>query len=296
MAWQWQDDQWWRHSSWSWSEAGHDWQLSASWHSWWRDPESDRLDDERPRQESPGRPRYLGAFFGGPREGWVVDNHPRPGQIRGVSGSPLEKFPPSQVFQLDIPMNLKEAGRWWSECKEAVSAAGDHLHISYRAKRWSPKGPGWWTLTVTGPGGQEVLESCLRNLFRWCPELDIDAVELPQCGSEFPTKDVLDAFGRVKESMLQPLEGLTLVDSSQLQVTVVGADTSVLRLSGPGVAQTLKLHYWKKKRKKSRRRLSRRRRLCRHRARHRSWWHRSRRHRRPRRQCRPDPKSRKSSG
>ena len=46
MAWHWYDDQWWRYSSWNWSEAGHDWQLSASWHSWWRDPEQELQDAE----------------------------------------------------------------------------------------------------------------------------------------------------------------------------------------------------------------------------------------------------------
>ena len=58
-------------------------------------------------------------------------------------------------------------------------ALEDSLKISMRAKRHRKEGKGWYTITVQGPGGHEVLEIALKQLLRWRPDFDIDAVAPP---------------------------------------------------------------------------------------------------------------------
>ena len=94
-----------------------------------------------------------GAYFGGEREGYQVANFPRRGQERGRSGNEQELHPSHRVITVHVPLNVKEAGSWWTEVKKEA-AKQDSMKVSYRAKRWSAEGPGWYSLTAAGPGGE----------------------------------------------------------------------------------------------------------------------------------------------
>ena len=84
----------------------------------------------------------------------------------------------SSVFRVDVPLNLKECGYLWKYMKE-YCALEDSLKISMRATRHHKEGKGWYTITVQGPGGYEALEIALKQLLRWRPDFDIDAVAPP---------------------------------------------------------------------------------------------------------------------
>ena len=75
----------------------------------------------------------------------------------------------------------------------------DSLKISMRATRRRKDGKGWYTITVQGLGGHDVLEIALKQLLRWRPDFDIDAVDLPTFNDEFPHQTVFDVFGNVKD-------------------------------------------------------------------------------------------------
>ena len=99
-------------------------------------------------------------------------------------------------------------------------ALEDSLKISMRAKRHRKEGKGWYTITVQGPGGYDVLEIALKQLLRWRPDFDIDAVDLPTFSDEFSQQKVFDVFGNVKEYILR--SGAVLVDAQKLSVRVTG--------------------------------------------------------------------------
>jgi len=86
-----------------------------------------------------------------------------------------------------------------------------------RATMHHKEGKGWYTITVQGPGGYEVLEIALKQLLRWRPDSDIDAVDF---SDEFPHQTVFDVFGNVAEYILRP--GAVLVDAQKLSVRVTG--------------------------------------------------------------------------
>ena len=165
MSWWWWGSAW-HPSSW-WQSHDTQWQSST----WWRDPEFDAARESARAVEQFGEAQQPGAASG-TREGHQVANYPRAGQTRGVSGTAQEKFAPEEIFRVDVPVNLKECGFWFSEMKNLESTSG--CHITYRAKRYSKKGPGWYTLTCTGPGEHDCIEECLKALFKWRPDLDID--------------------------------------------------------------------------------------------------------------------------
>ena len=89
-----------------------------------------------------------------------------------------------------------------------------------RATRRRKEGKGWYTITVQGPGGYEVLEFALEELLRWRPDFDIDAMNLPTFSDEFSQQKVFDVFGNVKEYILR--SGAVLVDAQQMSVRVTG--------------------------------------------------------------------------
>ena len=164
----WNDD-WWRDP----------WQESRNWNDdWWRDPGSSSssvsvVDDfklERAqalRQHGP--PRFPGAWDGGSRPSSGVTNYRKWYQKKGQSFSKEEITKPHSVFRVDVPLNLKECGYWWKYMKE-YCALEDSLKISMRVARRRKEGKGWYTITVQGPGGYEVLEFALKELLRWRPD------------------------------------------------------------------------------------------------------------------------------
>jgi len=223
-------------SSSSWQGSGFDWNNNSSfWHdqnTWWRDPKEmenaveiagDVADDNYTfaRVEAVvehGVPNDPGSFFGGQREGWRTKNHPRQGQQRGTSGAKTGKFPSHQVYKVHLPVSIKEAGYWWTDVK-ALANNHDDIKVSFRALRFSPDGPGWNEFNVIGPGGKDFMEDALKALLIWRPDFDIDAVAFPVLGDEFPTQEVRDVVGNVKERALLR-EGETLVDAAHLLVSV----------------------------------------------------------------------------
>jgi len=211
MSWWWWGSAW-HPSSW-WQSHDTQWQSST----WWRDPEFDAARESARAVEQFGEAQQPGAASG-TREGHQVANYPRAGQTRGVSGTAQEKFAPEETFRVDVPVNLKECGFWFSEMKDLESTSG--CHITYWAKSYSKKGPGWYTLTCAGPGGHDCIEECLKALFKWRPDLDIDCVKLPDVDTPFPTTAVMDALNNVREYLIRPPQGVTLVSADSLDVNV----------------------------------------------------------------------------
>jgi hypothetical protein len=103
------------------------------------------------------------------------------GQERGVSHAPHELFPLNQVHKFNVPCNMGAAGTWWSETK--AKAQDCNIKVSFRAMRFNPEGPGWYTLTALGLGGAVFLEEAVRDLATRV-ELDWDAIGLPTEGGE----------------------------------------------------------------------------------------------------------------
>ena len=204
---------WWRSDS-PWQ--GDEWQGST----WWRDPEFDLAWAQARATEQFGTAQQPGASSG-QRAGYQVMNYTKAGQTRGASGTAQEQFAKEQTYRVDVPVNLKECGFWWTDLKEL--ALHTDIHVSYRAKRYSKEGPGWYTLTCTGPGGHEFIEEGLKLLFRWRPDLDIESVQLPDLEDPFPTTAVKDALNNVKEYLIHRPEGMTLVDANSLSVRVASS-------------------------------------------------------------------------
>ena len=212
---------------------------------WWRDPKdevqeaaeaAENIADDQYKNarrgaiEEHGLPVAKAAFFGGKRKGHCVDKFPRHGgQQRGTSGAKHEKFATHDVFTVNIPVSIKEAGYWWTELKQ--HAIDNGLKISFRPMRYNKEGPGWNSLNVTGPGGASFIEDALKMLMGWRPDFDIEAVQLPELSSDFPIQEVRDAYGNVKEKVLVP--GVTLVSVDQLSVRVVGYGCSSFTKSAP---------------------------------------------------------------
>ena len=71
--------------------------------------------------------------------------------------------------KISVPVNLKEAGYWWTQVKNQARKE-DNVKVTYRATRNSRMGPGWHDVKATGPGGDRFLEWALKELFRWRPE------------------------------------------------------------------------------------------------------------------------------
>ena len=67
----------------------------------------------------------------------------------------------------------------------------DSLKISMRATRHRKEGKGWYTITVQGPGGYEVLEIALKELLRWRPDFDIDEWTCKHSVTSFRSKKSL---------------------------------------------------------------------------------------------------------
>ena len=223
MSW-WESSTGWEWGSWSdwspsdwWRDRWSDWSLGDWWRDpdrqgdpeehaaetgsgsqasgWWRDPEEhaaeiadDYLTESRRQAASEhGGPALRGAYFGGTRTGHHVDNYLRYGRQPGRSGSQHETHPTHHVFKISVPVNLKEAGYWWTETKQRAQEE-DNMKVSYRAVRHSRQGPGWYNLTAAGPGGDLFLEWALRKLLRWRPDFDIEAVSLPKLLDDLPTQ------------------------------------------------------------------------------------------------------------
>ena len=98
-----------------------------------------------------------------------------------------------------MPVNRKEAFGWWEEV--LAEAQHEDMHVSIRACRRKER-PGWYDFNAIGPGGDLFLEWALKELYRWCPGFDIEAVELPELSSDFPAQAVKDVFGNLKEWLL----------------------------------------------------------------------------------------------
>ena len=234
----WSDGGWWQQSGSSgsqdaWREEPQQWWRDPGREpeQWWRDPEQSW---QAPEEDwgVHGPPAQPGAWKV-QRQGWWQPNMPRRGQIRGSSGAPHEESSPDRVFRLSIPISLKEAGWWWTENWQ--NAADSGIKLSYRAARFSKRGPGWYTLTAQGTGGAEFLEEVLASLLKWRPDFDIDLVQIPELSNIFPTRAVFDALGNVKEMMMLPDPAVVLVDAGSLQIEVVGHSPEVLVLEQPSL-------------------------------------------------------------
>jgi hypothetical protein len=141
-----------------------------------------------------------------------------------MSGSPQEIHAPEMVHRVDIPLNLNQCGDWWSELKAVAEAQG--VKVSYRAKRYSRDGPGWYTLSCNGPLGSSLLEEAIKRLYKARPDLDVDSIKLPEVADVFPTTAVASAIARVTEHILGLPQGipelsLRLVDNQGLAVRVL---------------------------------------------------------------------------
>lgn len=149
--------------------------------------------------------------------------YPGTGQEPGRSWSKSENFPADLVFRVDIPAALKEMGYWWTETKNR--AQEQDLVVSYRPKRYSASGPGWYTFSVCGYGGAQFLEEALKQSLWWHPDLSVEDIKLPSYGDVFPTTAVQDVLNNIKEYVIEPPSGIVLLDWRKLRVRVVGHES-----------------------------------------------------------------------
>ena len=243
-TWEWEWEQepewsWWR-DPWGWEWWGSPGSCSTGWRDPWEEAAEAIADDsyttDRARAiDEHGPARVPGAYFGGPRSGCPVANRPARGQQHGRSGAPHEKFPTHEVFRIDVLMSIKEAGYWWTE---TLAKAAEHdLKMSYRAMRFSKQGPGWYSMTATGPGGGFFLEDALKSLCVWRPDFDINAVALPELADEFALRAIKDASGNVEEHLMTPgrghnKAGVVLVEAS-LREPATESDTRIVLRPAP---------------------------------------------------------------
>ena len=97
------------------------------------------------------------------------------------------------------------------------------LEFSFRGQRWSPGGAGWYTMSANGPSGSHFIENALQTILVWRPDFDIDAVALPKVDDWFPTEEVLDALGNVREHVVNAPEDVLLTDDRCLHMAAVSA-------------------------------------------------------------------------
>ena len=145
--------------------------------------------------------------------------------MRGESRAPREEQVAGLVYRLNIPVSLNECSEWWAEATQMAEDVG--CKISYRAMRFARKGPGWYTLTALGAGGEVRLEEVVKSLLTWVPHLDVHATRVPTLSTVFPVQAVVDILGNAQEWKLPAPFGVTLTDAGSMSIVVAGSSPQV---------------------------------------------------------------------